>query len=199
MGLTITYPPGATPLDADESKGLVPQHIATQGQLNEWEHQNILEGQEWAFSRKRKNLLTIEFMRSLHKRMFGNTWEWAGMLRTSEKTIGIAPEYIAVRLKELCDDVATQLEFHSYPLREIAARFHHRLVLIHPFPNGNGRFSRVMTDLLLVESGERPFTWGEGDLVGAGEVRDRYIASLRQADAQNYQPLLEFLRIQARQ
>lgn len=197
MGITFAYPPGATPLDPDEAMGLVPRHISTQGQLNEWEHQNILEGQEWAFSRRRKNLLTIEFMQSLHKRMFGNTWRWAGTLRTTEKNIGVAPEHIAVRLKDLCDDVATQLEHRSFPIREIAARFHHRLVHIHPFPNGNGRFARVMTDLLLVENDERPFTWGEGDLVAAGEVRDRYIAALREADARNYQPLFEFVRTQA--
>ncbi|MGD9596832.1 MAG: mobile mystery protein B [Steroidobacteraceae bacterium] len=195
--MTLADPPAATPLDPDEAKGLLPRHISTQGQLNEWEHQNILEGQEWAFSRRRKNLLTTGFMKSLHKRMFGNTWQWAGTLRTSEKNIGVAPEYIAIRLKELCDDVAAQLENRSFPIREIAARFHHRLVYIHPFPNGNGRFARVMADLLLVENGERPFTWGEGDLVADGAVRDRYIAALREADGRNYQPLFEFVRTQA--
>lgn len=197
MGIRFAYPPGATPLDPDEAMRLVPRHISTQGQLNEWEHQNILEGQEWAFSRRRENLLTIEFMQSLHKRMFGNTWQWAGVPRTTEKNIGVAPEFISVRLQELCDDVASQLEYRSFPIREIAARFHHRLVHIHPFPNGNGRFARVMTDLLLVENDERPFTWGEDDLVAAGEVRDRYIAALREADARNYQPLFEFVRTQA--
>jgi Fic-DOC domain mobile mystery protein B len=193
MGVVLTYAPGATPLDPDEARALVPKHIATHEQLNEWEHQNILEGQQWAFSRRRRNLLSIEFMQALHKRMFGNTWEWAGELRRTEKNIGVAPEHIAVRLKELCDDVATQLERGSYPLREIAARFHHRLVYIHPFPNGNGRFARLMADLLLVEGGGRPFAWGEGDLVGAGEVRDTYINALRAADARDYGPLFEFL------
>jgi len=197
MGLTLTYAPGATPLDPDEAKALVPRHISTQAQLNEWEHQNIIEGQQWALSRKKKNLLTIEFMQSLHEQMFGNTWQWAGTLRRTEKNIGVGPGYIAVRLKELCDEVAAQLGYRSLPIREIAARFHHRLVHIHPFPNGNGRFARVMTDLLLIENDERPFTWGEGDLVAAGEVRERYIAALREADARNYQPLFEFVRTQA--
>lgn len=193
MGIVLTYAPGATPLDPDEARALIPKHIATHEQLNEWEHQNILEGQQWAFSRRRRNLLSIEFMQTLHKRMFGNTWEWAGELRRTEKNIGVAPEHIAARLKELCADVATQLEHGSYPLREIAARFHHRLVYIHPFPNGNGRFARLMADLLLVEGGGRPFAWGEGDLVGAGEVRDTYINALRAADARDYRPLFEFL------
>ena len=195
MGLTLIYPSGATPLDPDEAEGLIPRHISTQGQLNEWEHQNILEGQQWAFSRRRTDLLTIEFMQTLHNRMFGNTWRWAGTLRRTEKNIGIAPESISVRLTDLCDDIRAQLEYHSYPVHEMAARFHHRLVLIHPFPNGNGRFSRMMTDLLLVEVGARPFTWGESELVADGEVRIRYIAALREADAHNYEPLLKFLRI----
>lgn len=194
MGITLAYPPGSTPLNADELAGLIPSHISTQGQLNEWEHHNIVEGQQWAFSRSRKDLLTIGFMQTLHEWLFGNTWQWAGSIRTTEKNIGVAPEQIAVQLLNLCEDVKTQLEKASYSLDEIAARFHHRLVSIHPFPNGNGRFSRVMSDLLLVENGGTPFTWGDGDLIGDGDVRRRYIAALREADARNYQPLFEFLR-----
>lgn len=193
MGLRLTYPLGATPLDPDEAEGLIPRHISTQGQLNEWELQNILEGQQWAFTRRPANLLTIDFMQSLHRRMFGNTWHWAGTLRITEKSIGVAPEFISVRLRDLCDDIGAQQEYRSFPPREIAARFHHRLVFIHPFPNGNGRFSRLMTDLLLEEFGEPPFTWGEGDLIADGEVRSRYIAALRAADARDYGPLLNFL------
>jgi Fic-DOC domain mobile mystery protein B len=193
MGLTLDYPSGATPLDPDEAAALIPRHISTQGQLNEWEHQNIVAGQQWAFSRKRKDLLTIEFMLSLHKKMFGDTWRWAGTFRRTEKSIGVAPEQMAVRLMDLFADVKTQLEYHSYPLAEVATRFHHRLVYIHPFPNGNGRLARMMTDILLVENGAKPFLWGEGDLISEGEVRNRYIAALRAADARDYGPLLEFL------
>ena len=140
-------------------------------------------------------MLTIRFMQSLHKKMFGNTWPWAGRQRTTEKNIGVPPEYIVVRLHELRDDVVAQLEHRSFPVREVAARFHHRLVFIHPFPNGNGRFAREMTDLLLVQNEEQPFTWGAGDLIDAGEVRERYIAALRQADAHDYRSLFEFLGV----
>jgi Fic-DOC domain mobile mystery protein B len=194
MGLELVYPLGATPLDPDEAEGLIPRHISTQGQLNEWELQNILEGQQWAFSRRRTDLLTTDFMQLLHKRMFGNTWQWAGTIRITEKSIGVAPEYISVRLRELCEDIRVQQEHGSFLALEMAARFHHRLVFIHPFPNGNGRFSRLMTDLLLADIGEEPFTWGEGDLISDGEIRNRYISALREADAKNYGPLLKFLR-----
>jgi Fic-DOC domain mobile mystery protein B len=185
--------PGATPLDPDEARALIPRHIATQAELNEWEHDNIVEGERWAFARRRKDLLTADFLKRLHRKMFGATWKWAGQWRTSEKNIGIAPEHIPVAVRELLQDVAAQVDGHNYPIREVAARLHHRLVQIHPFPNGNGRLARTYADLLLSSQGEERFRWGEGDLVAPGDVRERYIAALRAADAREYGPLLQFL------
>lgn len=195
MGLKPTYAPGATPLDPDELAALIPRHIATQGELNEWELQNIIEGAQWAASRRAVDILSFDFMLALHRRMLGKTWRWAGTLRNSEKNIGVAPEMIAVELRNLCDDICYQLEHQMYPVREIGARFHHRLVRIHPYANGNGRFARLMTDLLMEKHGEQPFVWGDADLVAAGEARDRYIAALRAADALDYGPLMVFLGI----
>jgi len=194
MAIEPAGSPGATPLDASETAGLIPSHITSQGQLNEWELVNILEGERWAFSRKHKELLSIDFIRRLHKRMFGNTWRWAGAFRTTGKNIGVDPARIQPGLKNLCDDVKTQLEHRSYRLDEIAARFSHRMVSIHPFANGNGRFSRTMADLVLVQNGEQRFTWGAGNLVTEGDVRQRYLRALRTADAGDYGPLLEFVR-----
>ena len=194
MALTIGYPPDTTPLDPDEAKGLIPEHIHTHGELNEWEQENIVEGETWAFARRRKNILTPQFVDGLHRRMFGRTWRWAGQHRTTEKNIGIDPARIAVALKNLCEDVAVQIGKRAYPLEEIAARFHHRLVSIHPYPNGNGRHARTMTDLLLVGNGAPRFSWGAGDLVHEGEVRSRYIAALQAADQRDYGPLLRFAR-----
>ena len=185
--------PVSTPLDPDEARALIPRHIATQAELNEWEHDNIVEGERWAFARRRKDLLTADFLKRLHRKMFGATWKWAGQWRTSEKYIGIAPEQIPVAVRELLQDVAAQVDGHSYPMREVAARLHHRLVQIHPFPNGNGRLARTYVDLLLFSQGEERFRWGEGDLVAQGDVRERYIAALRAADARDYGPLLQFL------
>ena len=189
MALTIGYPPDTTPLDPDEAKGLIPEHIHTHGELNEWEQENIVEGETWAFARRRKNILTPQFVDGLHRRMFGRTWRWAGQHRTTEKNIGIDPARIAVALKNLCEDVAVQIGKRAYPLEGIAARFHHRLVSIHPYPNGNGRHARTMTDLLLVGNGAPRFSWGAGDLVHEGEVRSRYIAALQAADQRDYGPL----------
>ena len=194
MGLNFNYSPGATPLDPDEAAGLIPVHITTQGQLNEWELTNIVEGERWAFSRKRSDLLSVQFVKRLHKQMFGNTWRWAGMFRGTEKNIGVDPAQIGTELKKLFDDVAYQIEHKSYPLDEIAARFHHRLTWINPFPNGNGRHARLMTDLLLKQNGSEPFNWGNSDLVAPGEARDRYIAALRAADSRDHALLLKFVR-----
>ena len=195
MGIKVTGPDGATPVDPDEARALIPSHIATQAELNEWEHDNIVEGEHWAFGRRRADVLRAEFLQLLHRKLFGATWRWAGQWRTTEKSIGIAPGRIAVAVTELLQDVAAQLDAHSYPIREIAARLHHRLVQIHPFPNGNGRLARTYADLLLFVYGEPRFTWGDSDLVTAGNARERYIAALRAADDRDYEPLFEFLGV----
>lgn len=194
--IVFHYPDGATPLDPDDARDLIPAHLTTQAQLNEWELRNILVAEEWAFSRKHKALLSLDFMKILHKRMFGETWRWAGRFRTKELNLAfVAAEHVAPQLSNLCADVEAQLEFRSWSPREIAARLHHRLTHIHPFPNGNGRFSRMMADLLLHQLDEPRFEWGANSLGTDGDVRGRYIAALRAADRHDLRALLEFLAV----
>ena len=133
-------------------------------------------------------------MQLLHKRMFDRTWRWAGGFRKTEKNIGVAPEQIALRLRDLCGDAQAQIEYKTWSPDEIAARFHHRLVSIHPFANGNGRHARLMADLLLLRLGQERFTWGAGNLLAEGEVRQRYIDALRSADGRDYAALFTFVR-----
>jgi len=194
---------GATPIDADEAAALIPTHIATQAELNEWEQANVQAAVAWlaravlppARSVARHDVLTEQFVRTLHKRMFDRTWKWAGTFRKTEKNIGVAPERIAVGLRNLLDDVRYWVEHATYPIDEIGARLHHRLVAIHPFANGNGRHSRLMTNVLLQKRGAMPFSWGSGaDLVTVGDARDRYLAALRGADASDHALLLRFVR-----
>jgi Fic-DOC domain mobile mystery protein B len=191
MPVNLDYAPGATPLDPDELAGLIPGHIATQGELNEWEQQNIQVGDDWA-RKQRKDILSEDFLRQLHRRMFGETWRWAGEFRRSDKNIGVDWLHIGVELRKLLDDVRFQVEHGSYPSDEIAVRLHHRLVAIHPFANGNGRHARLMADLLVERLGRPRFTWGSVKLVDAGETRQRYIAALHAADAHDIAPLLAF-------
>jgi Fic-DOC domain mobile mystery protein B len=156
---------------------------------------NLKESTFGVGARKQKDILSDGFMRRLHKRMFGTTWRWAGQFRTSDKNIGGTWWKIPTDLKNICDDVTIWIESGSYPPDEIAARFHHRLVAIHSFPNGNGRHARTITDLLLVQRLGRPrFTWGSGNPVDSGGCRRKYIDALRSADRYDYQPMMDFVR-----
>lgn len=193
--MKLDYPAGATPLDPDEAAALLLPHITSRTELDRWEQDNISEAETWAFRRKPKYLLSVDFVCRLHKRMFGTVWKWAGEFRRSGKNIGVEYWSIGPSLQNLLDDVKTWIERKGYPPDEIAARFHHRLVSIHPFANGNGRHARLMADLLLVHLLDRPrFTWGRESLAQAGECRQRYIAALQAADRHDYAPLLAFIR-----
>lgn len=187
-------PQGATPLDKNEIDGLIPVHVTTREELDRWEHENINEALAWVDSHKLKDVLNESFMRRLHKRMFGHVWRWAGTFRKSDKNIGVSWYMISSELKSLCDDVHYWIEHETFSEDEMAARFHHRLVKIHLFPNGNGRHARLMADLVLNHLGRPPFSWGSANLAATGDDRKRYIESLIAADQGDYAPLLDFVR-----
>ena len=193
--IECNYPEGATPIDANEIEGLLPTHITTRAELDRWEQDNINEALAWLEKKKPKDILNESFMKLLHKKMFCNVWKWAGKFRQSEKTIGIKWYMISVELKKLCDDVSYWIEHKTFAEDEIAARFHHRLVAIHLFPNGNGRHARLITDILLENVLNKPaFSWGKANLAKSGDDRKRYIESLIAADRSDYDKLLEFVR-----
>lgn len=193
--MNFEYPEGATPLDPDEIEGLIPTHVVNRGQLNELEQQNIAEAELWLMTARLGKINTEKNLKKLHVKMFGQVWAWAGTFRKTGKNIGVDAYQIAVELKNLCDDLDTWVEFSTYPDDEIAARFHHRLVYIHLFPNGNGRHARLATDILLMKHLKRDrFSWSRGIIDNAGEVRSQYISALREADRGYYKPLLDFVR-----
>jgi Fic-DOC domain mobile mystery protein B len=195
MMLHFDYPEGATPIDTDETEGLLLTHITTRGELDRWEQDNIVEALIWLDRTKPTDILNEQFIKNLHQRMFANVWKWAGYFRQSDKNIGVPWYQISTSLKNLCDDVDLWINLKEESPDEIAVRFHHRLVSIHPFSNGNGRHARFMTDLLLENILDCPrFTWGSEKLTTSGNARQRYIAALHAADEYNYEPLLEFVR-----
>ena len=186
---------GQTPLDPDEKAALIPRHIQTQEALNDWEQENILAAHLWLRRAKVAQVLEEDFCRELHKRMFGKTWRWAGAFRTSDKNIGCDWRQVGIRLKQILENTKYWTANKVFSANEAAARFHHALVLVHPFPNGNRRHSRLMTDRLLLQLGEQPFSWGSGgDLIGKSETRASYLAALRRADEGDFGPLLAFVR-----
>ena len=189
------YPPGATPLTAEEDEGLIPSHITTRDELNGLEQANILEAEIWLSNRRRRSpVCNTTFLKTLHKRMFGQVWQWAGSYRQGDRNIGVHWPQISYQTEALCRECDSRREHQSYPADEIAIRFHHELVSIHCFPNGNGRHSRLAADLLVSELGGMRFSWGSTRVELAGEVRGQYIEALKRADEREIAPLLAFAR-----
>jgi Fic-DOC domain mobile mystery protein B len=187
---------GTTPISPDEAAALIP-NLSTREELNEWERENILAAHRWGFAAgnlKRNDPLTEAYLRQLHRRMFDHTWKWAGAYRNTNKNIGVNFGQVMEMLGALLADARYWLAEKTYAPDEIAARFHHRLVWIHPFPNGNGRHSRLMADVLLARGKQKVFSWGSINLKDAGAVRSKYIAALKAADAGDLTPLLKFVR-----
>jgi Fic-DOC domain mobile mystery protein B len=194
------YSDGNTPIRPEDAEQLIPQ-ISTMAELNEYEALNILEGQRWAFSPRSMNSedpLQESYVRLLHGKMFDQVWKWAETYRRHELNIGCDPGEITQRIPQLLANTKYWLENKIFAIDECLLRFHHQLVSrIHPFPNGNGRHARMMTDVIAVKRGQREFTWGTGaNLVKEGGARTAYLAALRALDANenDVQPLLDFAR-----
>ncbi len=196
---SFEYAPGATPLDPNEINGLIPEYISTQSELNELEQQNILDAQVWLTGKNKKTVLTDTFARELHYKMFKNVWNWAGKYRQSDKSIGVSWPNVPTELSKLLSDTDYWIQNNTYSPDEMGARFHHRLVLIHAFPNGNGRHARLLTDTLLASCGKPAFSWGANSFVGSkiessGDIRSEYISALREADEKKIQRLIKFVK-----
>ena len=182
----------STPLTEDEKQQLKIKWITTRAELNELETKGIAEAEIWLMTNK-KDILNETFIKKLHKKMFGSIWKWAGTFRTTERNIGVAPYNIQPQMRMLIDDIKFWISHKTYSEKEIAIRFHHRLVQIHPFPNGNGRISRIMADLLMHSFNLENLNWGSGDLTEISELRSKYIKALQEADTGNYEPLIDFV------
>ena len=198
MGLDIKYAKGQTPLDEDETEGLLISIIATHDELNEFEQQNIENAMVFYWRRRIsfEKFFSESFIREVHRKMYGDVWNWAGEFRKTDKNIGVDKWTISTALKSLLDDAYYWVSNKVYSSEEIAIRFKHRLVSIHCFPNGNGRHSRFMADLLLyrVYKEEQPFSWGAISLTKKSEAREMYLNALKEADKGNIHPLLLFAK-----
>ena len=197
MGLNLQYDPGQTPLDPNESEGLLVPTIATQGELNEAEQLNIEDAVQWTLQRKFTvdDVLTETFVQQLHRKMYGGVWQWAGEFRKTNKNIGTDKFQISIELRKLIDDCKFWIGKKVYPPDEIAVRFKHKIVSIHCFPNGNGRHSRLIADIIISHIFKLPvFAWGSDDLYKSGTARASYLQALKKADKHQYKELLKFAR-----
>ncbi len=182
----------STSLTEEEKQDLKAKWITTRAELNKMETQGIVNAERWLIKNK-KDFLNIDFIKLLHKKMFGEVWKWAGKFRTTERNIGVAPYQIQEKLKILFDDIEFWIENKTYPEKEIAVRLHHKLVQIHPFPNGNGRISRLMADLLMKKFNRSFSIWNSDLLLESATLRKLYIVALQEADKGNYSKLIEFM------
>jgi Fic-DOC domain mobile mystery protein B len=198
MGLDFKLIKGQTPLEEEEKEGLLISSITTREELDEYEHHNIQNAIQWMLGRnfKREEILTEDFVKQVHKKMYGDVWSWAGEFRKTNKNIGVDRFQIPTELRALLNDCNFWIDNNSYSPDEIAVRFKHLIVYIHCFPNGNGRHSRMMGDLIIENIFNRDiFSWGsKGNLIQQGQARDKYIAAVKAADVNNIAPLLKFSR-----
>lgn len=197
MGLDLEYINGQTPLDEEEKDGLLILTIATRGELDEYEQQNIEKAVQWILGRtfKPELFFTEDFVRMLHKRMYADVWAWAGEFRKTNKNIGVDKWKIPSDLKYLLDDAKYWHENNTYTQDEIAVRFKHRIVSIHCFPNGNGRHSRLLADIIIEKIYKQPvFSWGAANLSDEGDTRKSYLKAVKTADRGDYSLLLAFAR-----
>lgn len=190
--MKFVYPDSATPIDPDEAEALLPEHITTQRELNAWESLNILQATRWGLSRKHVDYLSSEFVRVLHGRMFNKTWAWAGTYRKSDKNIGVPWQTVATEIFKAVGDARYWLDETVYDGTETALRLHYRMVVIHPFVNGNGRHARLLADILLFNLDLPHIHWGGTELDSVTEKRSRYLAALRAADRGHFAPLLSY-------
>jgi len=197
MGLIIEYIEGQTPLDEEEKEGLLIPTISTRGELNEFEQANIQQSIEWTIRTRftTEEILTEDFLFLVHHKMFGEVWEWAGKKRKTNKNIGVDKHFISVEVRKLIDDCRYWIANQTYSHDEIAIRFSHRIVKIHLFPNGNGRHSRLIADIMISNIFKKPvFTWGRADLSKRNTMRKTYLEAIHLADNEDYKSLIEFAR-----
>ncbi len=197
MGLELEYIKGQTPIEEEEKEGLKIKTISTRGELDEFEQANIEKAIEWSLKSNLSydKIVTVAFIKEVHKRMFSEVWGWAGTFRKTNKNIGVDKSRIEIELTKLMGDCKFWIENKSFSEDEIAIRFKHRMVKIHPFPNGNGRHSRLCADILISKGLKKKiFTWGSKNITDQGEARSKYLNAIYEADKENIKPLIKFAR-----
>lgn len=180
---------GETPLD--DISGLLVKSITTKRELDDAESINIAKATTKYMmdpSALKKIVIDEPFLRKLHKEMYCDVWSWAGEYRKSQVNIGVEATQIRSRIYQLLDDLNFWKENWEY--KELITKLHHQLVFIHPFLNGNGRWARLLCDIVALKINKPLPTWGTR---GDKETREIYINALKTADKGNLKPLEEFM------
>ncbi len=183
--------PGETPID--DISGLKLTGITTRGQLSVAEAENILKATvKYLFGKlsRRAAPFHLRWCLRLHSEMFGEVWMWAGKPRRCDLNIGVAWHQVEIELHSMLEDLAYREE-HWPDVLEQAVYLHHRAVQIHPFLNGNGRWSRMLANIWL-RLHDRPITeWPEQTIGDVSPVRSEYLDAIKLADNGEMGPLIE--------
>lgn len=183
--------PGQTLLGPDDRRGLKPTWVRTRHDLNEAEQANIIRALSRMRPPAKESILDDLWLRELHRMMFGEVWSWAGSYRTRQTNLGIDPDQVAPAVRNLAED-ARLWSSQEADATVVGARFHHRLTLIHPFPNGNGRHARAAASFLVQALAGPRLSWGRG-YGDTNLARTRYLGALRAADRGDLEPLVAFV------
>jgi Fic-DOC domain mobile mystery protein B len=185
--------PGETPIDISHLKVA---GVGTRAELNELEAENIRKVVLKYLGRRPTRRIapfSLPWLKRLHKQMFGDVWKWAGRLRREDLNIGIHWHLIDQSLQALVDDLAFW-DQTTMDVLEAAVRLHHRAVHIHPFPNGNGRWARMLANIWLRLHDCSVTEWPESDIGTTSPIRGEYLAALQAADGGDYEPLIAIHR-----
>lgn len=183
-----TYVDDISGLKLDTSKAYTMQDIYL------YEAKNITKATLKYLSAKPDKKLapfTYEWLLTLHKDMFSDVWDWAGKIRQVELSIGVKAYLVSTEIKKLVDDLEFWEKNKSFDVIEIASRLHHRAVQIHPFKNGNGRWSRMLANIYLKQNNLEVTKWNENLLSKENPHRDDYIKALKKADDGDYRDLIK--------
>jgi len=185
---------GETPIDPS---GLKDRSIKTRSQLHLVEAENIRKAMVKylaATPSASQSPFTYDWLLKLHGEMFGDVWEWAGVVRTRNLSLGISWEQIGQQLGGFVLDIQAWDKRENF-LLEQAVEIHHRMVCIHPFENGNGRWARLLANIWLRQHGKPAIEWPESAVdEQASSIRSEYIAAIVEADNHHLEPLMKLHR-----
>ena len=178
---------GETPIDPS---GLRDKSIKTRRQLNEAEGRNIADAvYKYLIGTPTPEMAPFDlaWVLKLHAEMFEKVWEWAGELRKTDLNLGVAWHHVETQLYSLLQNLPY---WKAMSLVEQAARLHHGAVAIHPFQNGNGRWSRMLANIWLKLHGSAPTIWPEQAVGETSIIRDEYLIAIKAADGMDFVPLI---------
>jgi Fic-DOC domain mobile mystery protein B len=192
-----TEPEGATA--GEDLSGLLLPHLLDRPSRDVVETELIDRAyQKYIFrarpKQKETTWLRPEFIRQVHRDMFGELWDWAGKYRTVNLNLGVDWHQIQEHVARLCGDFTYwDSEQSKMPVFEIAARLQSHLTRIHPFKNGNGRHARLITDIFFHSRKMKLPRWPQIQRLSQGDrLRKDYVAAMKKADQEDYSGLIAF-------